>query len=224
MMISLISVRGPEQSQRARRGEFDTQHGLAAGQPHGGDICRPEGGLLGEQEPLHGVERRRVAPGTCRGRRDVGRTQWHAGARASRGRTEAGDVDVIRRGQRPDNAEQARIDLPGGQVAAAGRRYANVASATGAYTLVRRLPNSSRTAAVDTITSLPSGPAIPALSMSRRPDGIPWLCSTAHISGSQATIAAGSTCRAIHPAAAVRAAAVAAIAASPGARPLSAAP
>src|SRR5579864_8396427 len=99
MMISLFQL-GPEQSKRARRGEFDAQHGLAASQPHGGDMSGPEEGLLGKQEPLQGVERRRAAPGTCRGRGYVGRTQWYAGARASRGRAEAGDVDVIRRGQR----------------------------------------------------------------------------------------------------------------------------
>src|SRR5205809_3535074 len=100
------------------------QHGLAASQPHGGDIRRPEGRLQGDQEPLNGVERRRVTPATSASQRYVGRTQWYAGARASRGRTEACDVYVIRRGQRPDAAEQARIDLPGGQLPAAGRRYA----------------------------------------------------------------------------------------------------
>ena len=33
---------------------------------------------------------------------------------------------LVQRGQRPESAEQARIDLPGGQFAAAGRRYAHV--------------------------------------------------------------------------------------------------
>src|SRR5262249_21139043 len=90
----------------------------------------------------------------------------------------------------------------------------NTANTTGAYTLVRRLPNSPRTAAVDTITSLPTGPAFPPPSTSRRPAGIPFPCNTAHIRGSQATTAAGPTCRATHTAAAARAAA--AIAVPPG--------
>src|SRR5215470_16224365 len=77
---------------------------------------------------------------------------------------------------------------------------------------------------MDTITSLPVGPAFPAPNTSRRAAGIPLLCSTAHICRSQATIAAGSTCRAIHAAAAVRAAAAAAIAELPEGCPPFAAP
>ena len=95
-----------------------------------------------------------------------------------------------------------------------------LASTAGAYTLASRAPNWLRTAAVDTIRSLPSGAELPAPRARSRAAGSPCACSAAHICGSQDTIAPVDTCAAIHRAAAVRAAAAAAMAAGAGARPV----
>ena len=94
-----------------------------------------------------------------------------------------------------------------------------LASTTGAYTLFSRAPNSPRTAAVDTIRSLPSGSGLLPPSGSNRAAGTWWASSTAHICGSHDTIASADTWPASHTAAAVRAMAAARIAAGVGVPP-----
>ena len=159
----------------------------AAGQPDDGDVRGPERGLLVAQETGQRAHRVGPVPDPRPGRGDVGRPQRHARARAGGGRGEVDHVDPVQGGQRRERAEQAGIDLPGGQRAAgragrygaggcaaaggprrpapprrpagcAGRRRTRprqrpgprsarcptrtLASATGAYTLVSRPPNS----------------------------------------------------------------------------------
>src|ERR1700689_2391880 len=64
-----------------------------------------------------------------------------------------------------------------------------LARTSGAYTVVRRLPNRLRTAAVATTTAEPSGSVLPGPTTSRSPVGTPCWVSTEHIAGSQAIIA-----------------------------------
>src|ERR1700749_4560013 len=59
----------------------------------------------------------------------------------------------------------------------------------GAYTEVRRLPNSRRTSPVATITFDRRGSVRPERSVRRRPGGIPCTLRTWHIAGSQDTTA-----------------------------------
>ena len=77
---------------------------------------------------------------------------------------------------------------------------------TGAYTLASRAPNWLRRAGVATTRSDPSGSPADVPSTSSLPAATPLACSAAHMAGSQATIALGLTCAAIHRAAAVLAA------------------
>ena len=84
-----------------------------------------------------------------------------------------------------------------------------LASTSGAYTPASRAPNSCRTAAVATSTSLPSGPDVAGPQHRAAGQRTPACCSTAHICGSQATMASEATCWTSHAAAAVRAAAAA---------------
>jgi hypothetical protein len=81
-----------------------------------------------------------------------------------------------------------------------------LAITTGAYTLASRAPNWLRRAGVATTRSDPSGSDADVPSISSLPAATPLACSAAHIAGSQATIALGLTCPAIHPAAVVLAA------------------
>ena len=75
---------------------------------------------------------------------------------------------------------------------------------TGAYTLASREPNWLRRAGVATTRSDPSGSDADVPSTSSLPAATPLACSAAHIAGSQATIALGLTCPAIHCAASDR--------------------
>ncbi len=68
-----------------------------------------------------------------------------------------------------------------------------LASNSGAYTLTRRVPKVSRTAAVASTTSEPSGSLAPDLSISRFPAATPCWASTAHLAGSQARMAPALT-------------------------------
>src|SRR5580692_6669549 len=81
-----------------------------------------------------------------------------------------------------------------------------LAITAGAYTLASRAPNMLRRAGVATTRSDPSGSDADVPSTSSLPAATPLACSAAHIAGSQATIALGLTCPAIHPAAVVLAA------------------
>ena len=78
-----------------------------------------------------------------------------------------------------------------------------LAMTTGAYTLASRAPNWLRRAGVATTRSDPSGSLADVPSTSSRPAPTPLACSAAHMAGSQATIASGLTCAAIHRAAEV---------------------
>ena len=98
-----------------------------------------------------------------------------------------------------------------------------LAMTTGAYTLASRAPNWLRRAGVATTRSDPSGSDADVPSASSLPAATPLACSAAHMAGSQATIALGLTCPAIHCAALALAAVAAcseteigALAASPG--------
>src|SRR6202167_6307437 len=78
-----------------------------------------------------------------------------------------------------------------------------LAMTTGAYTLSSRAPNWLRRAGVATTRSDPSGSPADVPRTSSRPASTPLACSAAHMAGSQATIASGLTCAAIHRAAEV---------------------
>src|ERR1700722_6903192 len=78
-----------------------------------------------------------------------------------------------------------------------------LAMATGAYTLASRAPTWLRRAGVATTRSDPSRALTDVPSTSSRPASTPLACSAAHMAGSQATIAFGLTCAAIHRAAEV---------------------
>ena len=73
-----------------------------------------------------------------------------------------------------------------------------LAMTTGAYTLASRAPNWLRRAGVATTRSDPSGSDAEVPSTSSLPAATPLACSAAHMAGSQATIALGLTCPAIH--------------------------
>ncbi len=73
-----------------------------------------------------------------------------------------------------------------------------LAMTTGAYTLASRAPNWLRRAGVATTRSDPSGSDADVPSASNLPAPTPLPCSAAHMAGSQATIALGLTCPAIH--------------------------
>src|ERR1700722_10072124 len=81
-----------------------------------------------------------------------------------------------------------------------------LAMTIGAYTPARRAPNWLRRAGVATTRLDPSGSDADVPSTSSLPAATPLACSAAHIAGSQATIALGLICPAIHPAAVVLAA------------------
>src|ERR1700728_1622750 len=73
-----------------------------------------------------------------------------------------------------------------------------LAMTTGAYTPASRAPNWLRRAGVATTRSDPSGSDADVASTSSLPAATPLACSAAHMAGSQATIALGLTCPAIH--------------------------
>src|ERR1700679_4283823 len=73
-----------------------------------------------------------------------------------------------------------------------------LAITTGAYTLASRAPNWLRRAGVATTRSDPRGSDADVPSTSSLLAATPLACSAAHIAGSQATIALGLTCPAIH--------------------------
>src|SRR5919204_1921706 len=78
-----------------------------------------------------------------------------------------------------------------------------LAITAGAYTLLKRLPNLLRNAAVATTTSEPSGSCTDGRSTNRSAAGKPCPCRTGHIAGSHDTMASQLTCAATQ--AAVRA-------------------
>src|SRR2546430_6492610 len=90
-----------------------------------------------------------------------------------------------------------------------------LASVTGAYTAASRAPNWFRTAAVATTTSDPSRSARDGDGTSSRAAGAPRACKTAHMAGSQVTMALALTWLATQAAARCRAPAAAASAGRP---------
>ena len=82
-------------------------------------------GVRGRAGTSQGIEARQGASATCRDRRYVGRTQRHSRARASRGPTKAGDVEVDGVASAPTTL--SRRDRPARRpVAAPGRRDSHV--------------------------------------------------------------------------------------------------